>query len=108
MRLEQVKNLKHTWDTTYAGLTFYEYNQRTNALPRKYVWVFNSKGENITHMVAFVLDRKTSRSQRFFGSMLTSGYGFYYATLLIDWLENKNYRTENDIRFHYFLSNGPT
>lgn len=107
MTLEQVKNLKHLWDTSYAGLTFYEYNQRTNALPRKYVWVFNEKGENITHMVAFVLGHKTSKSQRFFGAMMTTGYGFYFAGLMVDRLESKNYRNENDIRFHYFLSNGP-
>lgn len=107
MTLNQVQNLKHTQDTTYNDMTFYEYNQpRHNALPGKYVWVFNSKGENITEMVAHVLDRKTSRSQRFYGAILTSGYGFYFTTILIESLRNKNYRNENDICFHYFLDKG--
>lgn len=108
MTLNQVQNLKSLWDITYSDMTFYEYNQRTNALPRKYVWVFNSKGENITKMVASVLGRKTSRSQQFYGAIMTSGYGFYFATILIDRLQQGNYRNENDIRFHYFTDNGQT
>jgi hypothetical protein len=106
MTLNHVQNLKHLWDTTYGDMTIYEYNQSTNALPRKYVWVFNSKGENITQMVASVLDRKTSRSQKFYGAIMTSGYGFHFAAIIIDGLQQKNYRNENDIRFHYFTDNG--
>ncbi len=107
MTLNQIRNLKHTQDTTYSDMTFYEYNQyRTNALPGKYVWVFNLKGENITEMVAYVLGRKTSRSQKFYGAILTSGYGYSFNTLLIESLRKNNYRDENDIRFHYFIENG--
>jgi len=108
MTLEQVKRLKHLNETNYGDMTFYEYNQRTNGLPRKYVWIFNANGENITRMISFVLDRKTSRSQRFFGAIMTTGYGFYFAGYLQEYLKNKNYRNENDIRFDYFIKNGPS
>lgn len=108
MTLEQVKRQYGLWNINYGDMSFYEVSRRlrTRALPTKYVWVFNSKGENITAMVAFVLGRKTSRSKKCFQAMLASDFDYYASIFLADELYQKNYLNENDIRFHYFLDNG--
>jgi len=80
--------------TKFADMTFYEFNQRrADGLFRKYVFAFNDRGENITSLVRIFLDlTKYAKQKKFYGAMMSGGYGFSYADSLIESLRYHGYR----------------
>lgn len=58
-------------------------------LPYKYLYIFNMDGKNITSEIAQKFNYKQSKSKKFNGSLITSGYGFLFFDYIYDKLKRE-------------------
>lgn len=94
----QVERTKNIFLSRYRDITLYELNvPRKDGLFKKYVWVFDKNGNNITVLVAHFLNWRVSRSSIFRGCLMSGGHGFKLVDYVALALERRNYRTVGDL-----------
>lgn len=92
MNKEQIEKRFNRVADQRANFYFIELNEgiASDGLPYKFLYVFDVEGKNISQEMADLFEYKTTKRAKFYGSLMTSGYGFKFTDYVFEKMKKNN------------------